>query len=343
MIMRLLIIIGCCAFLSTVAAAAERNIWIDADPACGLGKTDDVDDCWAIIAAMRSSRLNVVGISTVFGNVSLNNAEAVARNLLTSIGTREPALAVPPLHRGAAEPIHSDFVIPSAVGALESALTERPLTILALGPLTNIAMLLRNRPDLAHRIKAIVAVGGQRPGQVFKVGSTPILHFHDLNVRKDPDAFDIILRSGVSIHLVPFEVGRQAKVTRADLNFLETNGKLDRWIGKRSRAWLSFWEHMLGASGFSPFDTVAVAYLVEPRNFLCETMPAKIVRRRGLFVVRDSLEVAPSIRGGNLVTYCWGLSRIMRNSITEFVSNPNRTSWIHETHFLHSAATNRTR
>ncbi len=343
MIMRCMMIIGFCALLSTVAAASGRNIWIDADPACGLGKTDDVDDCWAIIAAMRSSRLNVVGISAVFGNVSLKKAEAVARNLLTSIGTHEPTLAVPPLHRGAAERIRNDFVIPAAVGALGSALSERPLTILALGPLTNIAMLLRNRPDLAPRIKAIVAVGGQRPGQVFKVGSTPILHFHDLNVRKDPDAFDIILRSGVSIHLIPFEVGRQAKVTRADLNFLENNGKLDQWIGQRSTSWLGFWEDTLGASGFSPFDTVAVVYLVEPRNLVCDAMPAKIIRRRGLFVIRDSLEVAPSIRGGTLVTYCWGLSTTMRDSITEFISNPNRTKWIDEANFLHSAITNQIR
>jgi inosine-uridine nucleoside N-ribohydrolase len=337
----LLLILGLYAFLSGTAAA-ERNVWIDADPACGLGKTRDVDDCWAIIAAIRSSRLNVVALSTVFGNVNLDKATAVARSLLTSIGTHEPIRTVPPVYAGATKPIGRDPVVPLAVRELESALTERPMTILALGPPTNIAMLLKKRPDLAHRIEAIVAVAGQRPGQVFKVGSTPILHFHDLNVRKDPDAFDIVLRSGVSVHLVPFEVGRQATVTRADLESLKSSGNLDRWIGRRSAAWLDFWEGTLGAAGFFPFDTMAVAYLVEPQLFSCGPMPTKIVRRRGLFVVRDTLEVAPSITDGNVVTYCWGLSKVMRNSVADFVSNPDRVSRLSEKPILYSVAKNRT-
>lgn len=323
MIMRFFLILGCCTFLSGTAPAAERNVWIDADPACGLGKTSDVDDCWAIIAAIRSSRLNVVALSTVFGNVSLDKATATAHSLLESISTLEPSRTVPPVYGGATGPIRGGSVIPLAVNELETALTERPMTILALGPLTNIAMLLKKRPELAHRIEAIVAVAGQRPGQVFKVGSTPILHFHDLNVRKDSDAFDTVLRTGVSLHLIPFEVGRQATVTRADLDSLNANGNLDRWIGERSAAWLDFWEGTLGASGFSPFDTLAVAYLAAPQLFSCDAMPAKIIRRRGVFVVRDTLEVAPTITDGNVVTYCWGLSKVMRNSVTNFVSNPD--------------------
>ncbi|MCP4082827.1 MAG: nucleoside hydrolase [Planctomycetaceae bacterium] len=322
--MRLILIMVCYALLVGVAAAAERNVWIDADPACDLGKTNDVDDCWAIIAAIRSSRLNVVGLSTVFGNVSLDRATMVVRGLLTSIETHEPTRTVPAVYKGATKPIREGSANTSALAELESALTEHPTTILALGPLTNIAMLLKKRPELVHRIEAIVAVAGQRPGQVFKVGSTPILHFHDLNVRKDPDAIDIVLRSGIPIHLVPFEVGRQVMVTRADLESLKSNGGLDRWLGGRAAAWLDFWEGTLGASGFSPFDTLAVVYLAEPWLFSCNAMPARVIRRRGLFSVRDTLEVAPIITDGNLVTYCWGLSKLMQNSIIDFVSNPDR-------------------
>lgn len=324
MIMRSLLALACLTCLSGVAAATERDVWIDADPACGLGRTDDVDDCWAIIAGIRSSHLTVIAVSTVFGNASLDHATATALSLLNTIGALEPARAVPPLYSGAAQPIRAGTVVPLAVHELEIALTERPLTILALGPLTNIAMLLNRRPDLARRIEAIVAVAGQRPGQTFKVGSTPILHFHDFNVRKDPDAFDIVLRSGVPVHLIPFEVGRQATVTRADLSSLYANGHLDRWLSDRSAAWLDFWEGTLGAPGFSPFDTLAVAYLVEPQHFSCDAMPAMIVRRRGLFVVRDSLEVASSIVDGNMVTYCRDVSPVMRNSITDFLSNPDQ-------------------
>jgi pyrimidine-specific ribonucleoside hydrolase len=315
----------CFTFLSG-AAAAERDVWIDADPACGMGKTDDVDDCWAIVAGIRSSQLNVIAISTVFGNVSIDGATATAQSLLNTIGTFEPAHVSPPLHSGAPEPVNTGAVVPLAVLELEIALAERRLTILALGPLTNLAMLLNRRPDLARNIEAIVAVAGQRPGQVFKVGTTPLLHFHDLNVRKDPDAFDIVLGSGVPLHLIPFEVGRQTLVTKADLTSLNANGNLDRWIAERSAGWLDFWEGTLGASGFSPFDTLAVAYLINPRHFLCDTMSAKIVRRRGLFTVRDSLEVSLSIGDGNEVTYCRDLSPLMQISVTDLISDPDRVS-----------------
>lgn len=336
MITRFLLILICYAFLSGTAAALERNVWIDADPACGLGKTDDVDDCWAIIAAIRSSHLNVVALTTVFGNVSLDKATATAHSLLTAINAHEPARTVPPVYSGAPEPIRGSLAIPFAVSELEAALVERPMTILALGPLTNIALLLNRRPELADRIQAIIAVAGQRPGQVFKVGSTPILHFHDLNVRKDSDAFDIVLRSGVPVHLIPFEVGRQATVTRSDLRSLSANGNLDQWIGERSAAWLDFWEDTLGATGFSPFDTLAVAYLVEPSSFSCDALPAKVVRRRGLFVVRDTLEVNPFISDGNVVTYCWDISSVIRNSLAHFISNPDGASPLGEKPFSYS-------
>lgn len=161
---------------------------------------------------------------------------------------------------------------------------------------------------------AIVTVAGQRPGQVFRVGNTPILHFHDLNVRKDSDAFDMVLRSGVPLHLIPFEVGQQVIVTRTDLGTLEGHGSLDSWLATRSAAWLDFWKSVLGAPRFSPFDTLAVAYTVDPGDFTCQVMPAKIVRRHGLFVVRDTLEVSPSFEMQNVVLYCSEISKTMRES-----------------------------
>ena len=326
MIPRLLIVLGFCSVLSSVSAAAGRDVWIDADPACGLGETRDVDDCWALVAAIRSSSLNVVSVSTVFGNVDAVAAAAVAQDLFVIMRAHEPNLPIPPVYSGAAEPIRLNPAVPPAVRRLEVALAARPLTILALGPPTNIAMLIERRPDLVHRIDAIVAVAGQRPGQVFKVGSTPILHFHDLNVRKDPDAFDIILRSGVPVHLIPFEAGHQAMVMQSDLDFLMASGTLDRWIARRSTAWLGFWRDTLGAVGFSPFDTVAVTYLINPRHFFCEPMAAEIVRRRGLFVTRDTLEVTRPRRNGRSVTYCSDLYEIARNSMVDYVSNPDHVS-----------------
>lgn len=241
----------------------------------------------------------------------------------------EPEQTLPPIFEGAGETVDEVSVIPQAVKQLEKSLSKHPMTILALGPLTNIALLLKKRPDLAGRIKRIIAVAGQRPGQIFKVGDTPIMHFHDLNVRKDVEAFDIVLHSEVPAHLIPFEVGIQAVVTQSDLMRLNDSGKLDQWVGNQSLEWLDFWVGTLGATGFSPFDTMAVAYLAEPKFFSCDTIRAKIVRRRGLFVVRDTLEVSHSFSDGNVVTYCSQVAMSMRSSMTNFVSNPDRPQFLY--------------
>jgi pyrimidine-specific ribonucleoside hydrolase len=300
--------------LSGLPHATASPVWIDADPACGLGMTDDVDDCWAIIAAIRSSSLHVVGVSTVFGNVQVDHATDNAKALLNAISLHEPGRVLPPVYQGAGRPIKQVTDIPPAVMELETALTESPVTILALGPLTNVAILMKHHPELIPRITTIVAVAGQRPGQVFRVGNTPILHFHDLNVRKDPDAVEIVLRAGVPLYLIPFEVGQQVVITRRDLHVLEQQSSLDAWLSARSAPWFEFWEHTLGAQGFSPFDLLAVAFVVDPSQFTCQTIPARLVRRHGLFVVRDTLEVSPSFEGHNTVRYCSDISSAVRRA-----------------------------
>lgn len=70
--------------------ASERAVWIDADPSCAIGPTHDVDDCWAIIAALRADSLQIIGLSTVFGNTDVAKATATAQALLEIVQTHEP-------------------------------------------------------------------------------------------------------------------------------------------------------------------------------------------------------------------------------------------------------------
>ena len=295
-------------------AASERVVWIDTDPACTIGSTHDVDDCWAIIAALRADNLRVVGLSTVFGNTDVKKATATAQALLDMVTIHEPGHPVPPVTQGASQPIRRQREIPAAVNELARSLKAHRLTILALGPLTNIAMLLREHPYLASRIEGIVAVAGQQPDQVFRVGDTPIMHLHDINVRKDPEAFEIVLRSGIPMYLIPFEVAQHVVVTRTDLHTLERRGGLDAWLASRSGPWLEFWETVLGATGFFPFDALAVMYLVTPKEFSCQDIPARVIRRHGLLFVRDTLEVSYSFEGAVMVHYCSDVSRSIRGS-----------------------------
>lgn len=314
MIMHILLTIFTLHILSSPAFADEQTIWIDSDPACTMESTHDVDDCWAIVTALRSNALNVVGLSTVFGNTSIEQATESAHLLLRSIATHEPVLDLPPVSPGSGRPIRNQIEPPAAVNELAKSLATQRLTILALGPLTNVAMLVRHHPELIPRIETIIAVGGQRPGQVFRVGKTPLLHLHDLNVRKDPDAFDIVLRSGIPLHLIPFEAARGVVVARTDLFVLQQRGGLDAWLASRSQLWLTMWENIFDAEGFSPFDTLAVAYLLSPNQFTCQAIPAKLVRRQGLFVVRDTLEVSSSFNNGDTVHYCSAVPASIRES-----------------------------
>lgn len=322
MITRIFWIVLTLHLLSYPTLAGGRTVWVDTDPACTMESTHDVDDCWAIIAALRSNALNVVGLSTVFGNTSIKQATESAQFLLHSMAMREPVLDLPRVSPGAGRPIRSQIERPPAVDELAKALTTQPLTILALGPLTNIAMLLRTHPELIPHIDAIVAVGGQRPGHVFRVGKTRLLHLHDLNLRKDPDAFDIVLRSSIPFHLIPFEAAYEVVVTRTDISVLQQRGGLDAWLASRSLPWLTMWEDVFGADGFSPFDAVAVAYLLDPSQFTCHAIPATIVRRHGLFVVRDTLEVSSSFKDGNTVSYCSAVPSVIRESPLRVLTPP---------------------
>jgi len=308
-------------------AGERRNVWIDADPACGFGMTDDVDDCWAIIAALRSSSLNIAGISTVFGNIRLAKVKVATAQLMDAVRTHEPALMLPPVFMGASRPVRKYPAMSGGVVELERALEKKSMDILALGPLTNIALLLKKRPDLVHRINSIIAVAGQRPDEDFKIGRTPLLHFHDMNFRMDVEAFDIVLRSGVSLYLIPFEVGRQFSVTRSDLEKLKYQGGLDKWLGNKSLGWMSFWNDTLGAEGFSPFDFVATVWMLNHNTLDCEVVSAEIVRRKGLFVVRDTLEIGPVNENENVVTWCPSVNRSFWSTgvgLLDFLRGKNR-------------------
>lgn len=193
-------------------------------------------------------------------------------------------------------------------------MADSSATVLALGPLTNIALLLSAHPELAHRITAIVAVAGQRPGQSFRVGNHPILHFHDMNVRKDPDAVESVLRSGIPLTLIPFEIGRQVSVSQDGLRTLRDRTPMETWPANDAERWRTFSEEILGASGFYPFDLLAVGFLRAPEQFTCMAIPAKLVRRHGLFVVQDTLEVSTAFSGSPIVQYCTEMSDALRRA-----------------------------
>ncbi|MEX1155067.1 nucleoside hydrolase [Parvibaculum sp.] len=253
-----------------------RRVWVDTDAACGHAFDADADDCFALLILLRAPEIEVVGISAVDGN-----APAVAVERITRVLVAELALApAPPVYRG-----------PAAHMALQAALAEGPLAIVALGPLTNIAEGLRGRPDLIRNVGRLVAVMGRRPGHLFHptegrgtgilFGHGPV--FRDFNFDKDRAAAREIVAMKLPVTLIPYEAARHVRLAAADLAALEEAGGAAAWVAQRARGWLSYWANIVGLDGFYPFDALAAVYAIEPELFDCADAGVWIAKdaRRG--------------------------------------------------------------
>jgi inosine-uridine nucleoside N-ribohydrolase len=255
------------------------RLWIDTDTACGTSDFADPDDCYALALLIRQRRVDIAGVSTVFGNASGALTYKTARDLV-AMSEQLPAPSIP-VFQGALKA--GDANTPASL-ALQSALKQGPLTIISLGPMTNIAAALDGRRDLEANVSRIVAVMGRRPGHLFHpaegqgrgmlFGHGPV--FRDLNFDLDSDAATSLLSKHLALTLIPYDLGRHVVVSQADLDQIGASGPIGAWIAERSRAWLTFWQRGVGIDGFYPFDLLAGGYVIDPSKFNCARTRAAI-------------------------------------------------------------------
>ncbi len=217
---------------------ALKRIWVDVDSACGVPGRVDPDDCFALVYLMSCPEIEIVGVSTVYGNAPLVETDRIAREIVHG--------AVP-VYRGAAKA--GDLSQTPARDALVQALEGGPLTILALGPLTNLRAIFADRPALARRVDGLIAVMGKREGHLFHpsegsataafFGHGPI--FTDFNFVQDPDAARAVMASPLPVTLVPYEAARQVTLTVGDVRAFAQKGGVVGELASRSKEWLSFW------------------------------------------------------------------------------------------------------
>ncbi|MGI8413365.1 MAG: nucleoside hydrolase [Solirubrobacteraceae bacterium] len=269
---------------------SPTRVWIDTDPAVGVPERD-VDDGFALLQALRSAELEVVGVSTVFGNTDLERAYAIAAELLHLAGHDEM-----PLHPGAADA--GALGAPSAASrAMVRALERSPLVVLALGPLTNVATALRDPAAAAH-VERVVAVAGRRPGQRFQVGTGEDA-LPDLNFESDvPAAAELLAQADLELLLAPFEVSSHVRIGEPELRALEAGPSTARWLVPPSRRWLEHWREHFGVDWFHPFDTLAVAAVATPELIELEALEIAIVEAPGA-----ELHAAPELPGGRPARY----------------------------------------
>lgn len=262
-----------------------RRVWIDTDPAITSGN-GEVDDGFALLQALHSPELDVVGISAVFGNTDLANTYPMAKEIVT-----RAARADIPVYKG--HSAEGQRAANDATAALNAALAEAPLTIIALGPLTNIAAALSQPGTRLENVKEIVFVGGRRVGLEFRATPDQETPFRDLNFELDPHAGAELLNLGVPMTLAGWEVSSQMWLANTHLDMLRAKGNdAVRWLADKSQAWLDNWVANFKAPGFTPFDTLAVGWLLQPYLFEAEHWPAKVefTPERPLFHADPSFE-----------------------------------------------------
>ena len=254
-----------------------RKIIIDTDPG--------QDDAVAILLALASpEELEVLGITAVAGNVPLaltSKNACIVCELAGKVDVPVFAGCEAPLKRRlvTAEHVHGKtgldgIALPEpemplqrahAVDFLIDTLRAAPegeITLCPLGPLTNIATAFTRAPDIAGRVREIVLMGGA----YFEVGNiTPAAEF---NIYVDPEAAEIVFRSGVPLTVMPLDVTHKALVTKPRV---EAFAALGTRVGEVVASWTRFFERFdvekYGSEGAPLHDPTVIAWLLRPELF----------------------------------------------------------------------------
>lgn len=255
----------------------KHQIIIDTDPG--------QDDAIAILLALASpDEIEVLGITAVAGNVPLPLTQKNARivcELANHSTTKVFAGCDTPLKRPlvTAEHVHGntglngpqlpeptmplqdmhavDFIIETLRAA-----PPKTVTLCPLGPLTNIATAFSRAPDIVERVKEIVMMGGA----YFEVGNvTPSAEF---NIYVDPEASDIVFKSGIELTIIPLDLTHKALTTHERVEAMRAIGSP---IGIAAAEWMDFFERFdkekYSAPGAPLHDPCVIAYLLRPDLF----------------------------------------------------------------------------
>ncbi|HEV7650606.1 MAG TPA: nucleoside hydrolase [Actinophytocola sp.] len=253
-----------------------------------------VDDAVAILLACASPELELLGLTTVFGNCAVDVATRNALVLLDVAGRADV-----PVARGAADPLATPYlgpvpqvhgvdgmgdggvstspsgspVAPSAAEFLCDTVSAHPgeVTLLAVGPLTNLALALRLRPDLDTLVERVVVMGGNAlvPGN-----ATPAA---EANMRSDPEAADVVFGARWPVTMVGLDVTHRVNLRGADIDRLTgAPTPAGRHLARALPLYRSFFERTNGLDGIYVHDPTAVAYLLDPSAFTVSRWPVRV-------------------------------------------------------------------
>lgn len=256
-----------------------HRIIIDTDPG--------IDDAMAIFYALASPELEVLGLTTVYGNVDVGLATDNALRLLEIAGAAEI-----PVARGAARPlaqrytgpvpfVHGDdgqgnVGLPPPNGTADrrratefiietAAAAPGEVTLVTLGPVTNIALALIERPDLTELVREVVMMGGNLhgPGNASTAA--------EANVLNDPEAAEIVFSAPWSVTMCGLDVTHRIRMTPDDLERVyRVPSPAGRHLAAIVPYYQAFYEREVGTRGIYVHDSTPISYLLHPDAFTVE-------------------------------------------------------------------------
>jgi len=297
-----------------MASGELQRVIIDTDPG--------VDDAQAILFAFRLGAFQIDAVTTVFGNCEVTTATRNARTLLelgkvggvpVFMGAGEPlierrlgfATSVHGPHGfGSFRPPEPTYPLSQGYAAAEMArlVANNPgeITILALGPLTNVATAMRLEPMFVERVRRIIFMGGivRGPGNVAAVATA--------NVLNDPEAARIVFESGADVTMVGQDVTRHVRIEPLLIKAIRDHSSaFAKFIGEITLFYESAYRDLEpGISGFPVHDLLVIAYAVKPEFFGTQRLPVTVETTGTATLGMTVADFRPSTTARPNVTVC---------------------------------------
>jgi inosine-uridine nucleoside N-ribohydrolase len=272
-------------------------VLIDCDPG--------QDDALALLLALASPELDVLGISAVAGNQTLDKTTANALRVLELAGRSDIPVAA-----GADRPLVGDLVVaadahgesgldgvdlpPASKGpvadhakdflAAQTAASDQPVTLVALGPLTNVALLLEAHPEAAAKVEHIVLMGGA----IHEGNQTASAEF---NIWIDPEAAARVFESGLDVTMVGLDVTNKAVLSSADADSLRGAGPVAEAAADMVDFYLGFYNEAYDHGGAPIHDAVALAHIFRPDLLTMEERHVEVDTSDGICRGRTVVDI----------------------------------------------------
>ncbi|NPT44151.1 nucleoside hydrolase [Paraburkholderia sp. 1N] len=268
---------------------SKHKVIYDTDPG--------VDDAMALVFQARHPDIELLGLTSVFGNATIETTTRNARFLAGRFAPGVPVAqgAAAPLKRAAPEPlawIHGDNGLGNIAieAGVEAALDARPahrfiidtvrahpgeVTLIAVGPLTNLALALADDPQIASLVKQVVIMGGAFGTDGVLGNVTPAA---EANILGDPDAADMVLGAPWPVAIVGLDVTQRTIMSRDYLASLrDRGGAAGQFVWDVSRHYEAFHEQSAQLRGIYVHDSSAVTYVLAPHLYTTRNGPVRVL------------------------------------------------------------------